>query len=444
MIFAWEFTEDLLKPLGKFGGFFMLILGIMWIIYAVYETSRRESFKKRKVEDWNFDITKFLKALTYVGFIVGLLCLICGASGLLFDIPPSVAYETTTESGRNLFTSILLIVFGILTFVKPANDLPLASLIGVLAASAVVVTKDPEYGQNLDFHRAMQYTKNRMSTRIIKGRDFYKFLDRTGELDAVYCVGNTPNILVAAATSVKTGINELEIANALATTQVTKAKTVEVLIPAGCEVVLEGRVFMKDRADEGPFIDLTETYDVIREEPVFEVKKITHRKDPIWQALIPGALEHKVLMGMPREPTIFKTVNEAGVKCIDVNVNPGGSSWLHAIVKIDKKEEDDGKKAIHAAFQGHRSCKHVFVVDKDINIYDPLEVEWSMATRFQAERDLVDIGKEPGSSLDPSAEPGTKLTNKIGFDFTAPLKTKGKSFARAEFPQVDLRDYTEV
>ncbi len=315
---------------------------------------------------------------------------------------------------------------------------------GRYISSAVVVTKDPEYGQNLDFHRAMQYMKNRMSTRIIKGRDFYKFLERTGEVDAVYCVGNTPNILVAAATSVKTGINELEIANALSPTQVTKAKTADVLIPAGCEVVLEGRVFMKDRADEGPFIDLTETYDVIREEPVFEVKKITYRKDPIWQALIPGALEHKVLMGMPREPTIFKTVNEAGVKCIDVNVNPGGSSWLHAIVKIDKKEEDDGKKAIHAAFQGHRSCKHVFVVDKDINIYDPLEVEWSMATRFQAERDLVDIGKEPGSSLDPSAEPGTKLTNKIGFDLTAPLKTKGKSFTRAEFPQVDLRDYTEV
>ncbi len=312
---------------------------------------------------------------------------------------------------------------------------------GRYISSAVVVTKDPEYGQNLDFHRAMQFSKNRMSTRIIKGRDFYKFLERTGEVDAVYCIGNTPNILVGAATSVKTGINELEIANALAPTQVVKAKSVDVLIPAGCEVVLEGRVFMKDRSDEGPFIDLTETYDVIRDEPVFEVRKITHRKNPIWQALIPGALEHKVLMGMPREPTIFKTVNEAGVKCIDVNVNPGGSSWLHAIVKIEKKEEDDGKKAIQAAFQGHRSCKHVFVVDKDINIYDPLEVEWSMATRFQAERDLVDIGKEPGSSLDPSAEPGTKITNKIGFDLTAPLKTKGKSFARAKFPKVDLKDY---
>ncbi len=314
---------------------------------------------------------------------------------------------------------------------------------GRYISSAVVVTKDPEFGQNLDFHRAMQFAKNRMSTRIIKGRDFYKFLERSGEVEAAYCVGNTPNILVAAATSVKTGINELEIANALSKTEVTKAKTLDLLIPAGCEVVLEGKVIMADRSTEGPFIDLTETYDIERDEPVFEVKTISHRKNPIWQALVPGALEHKVLMGMPREPTIFKSVNEAGIKCLDVNVNPGGSSWLHAIVRIDKQNEEDGKKAIHAAFAGHRSCKHVFIVDKDIDIYNPLEVEWSMATRFQAERDLVDIGKEPGSSLDPSAEPGTKITNKIGFDFTAPLVTKGKSFARAEFPKVNLKDYLE-
>ena len=314
---------------------------------------------------------------------------------------------------------------------------------GRYISSAVVVAKDPEFGQNLDFHRAMQFEKNRMSTRIIKGRDFYKFLERSGEVETAYCIGNTPNILVAAATSVKTGINELEIANALAKTEVTKAKTFDLLIPAGCEVVLEGKVFMADRATEGPFIDLTETYDIEREEPIFEVKTITHRKNPIWQALVPGALEHKVLMGMPREPTIYKSVNEAGVKCLDVNVNPGGSSWLHAIVRIDKHNEDDGKKAIHAAFAGHRSCKHVFVVDKDIDIYNPLEVEWSMATRFQAERDLVDIGKEPGSSLDPSAELGTKITNKVGFDFTAPLVTKGKSFTRAEFPKVDLKEYMD-
>jgi UbiD family decarboxylase len=314
---------------------------------------------------------------------------------------------------------------------------------GKYISSAVVVTRDPEYGQNLDFHRAMQISNNKMTTRIVEGRDFYKFLERNGEVEAAFCVGNTPNVLVAAATSVQTGIDELYIANALEKMRVTKAKSVNLIIPADCEVVLEGRVFMKERAAEGPFIDLTGTFDVVRQEPVFEIHKITHRKNPIWQALLPGALEHQVLMGMPREPTIFKKVTETGVRCLDVNVNPGGCSWLHAIVKIDKKNEDDGKKAILAAFAGHTSCKHVFVVDKDIDIYDPLQVEWSMATRFQADRGIVNKGKEPGSSLDPSAEPKTKITNKVGFDLTAPLITKGKSFARAEFPKVDLKKYIE-
>jgi hypothetical protein len=138
LIFAWDFKENLLIPLGKLGGFFMLLLGIIWLIYAIYETKRRKSFKKRKVEDWDFDITKLLKSLTYLGFIIGLLCILSGVSGLMFDIPPSIAYANF-ENSRNLFTSIILIVVGILTFVKPANDLPLASIIGMLVSSLVVV-----------------------------------------------------------------------------------------------------------------------------------------------------------------------------------------------------------------------------------------------------------------------------------------------------------------
>jgi UbiD family decarboxylase len=121
-----------------------------------------------------------------------------------------------------------------------------------------------------------------------------------------------------------------------------------------------------------------------------------------------------------------------------VHVNPGGCSWLHAIVQIDKQAEADGKRAIAAAFAGHRSCKHVYVVDGDIDIYDPLAVEWAMATRFQADRDLILLPREPGSSLDPSSEPGTHLTAKAGFDLTKPMETRGKDFSKAAFPNVDL------
>ena len=312
---------------------------------------------------------------------------------------------------------------------------------GNYISSAVVVTRDPDYGQNLDFHRAMQYSKDKFATRIVKGRHFYKFLEKNGEVEVAFCIGNTPNILIAGATSVDIGVDELTIANALEPIKVVKANSVDLLIPAEAEFVLEGKVYFEERHAEGPFVDLTETLDIIREEPVFEVKKITHRKEAIWQALLPGALEHKILMGMPREPTIFNKVNATGVKCLDVNISPGGSSWLHAIVKIDKKTEEDGKKAIEGTFAGHTSCKHVFIVDKDINIYDPLSVEWAMATRFQGDTRMIIKDKEPGSSLDPSAEPGTKMTTKIGFDLTKPLVIKGKSFDIAEFPKVDVKKY---
>lgn len=261
-------------------------------------------------------------------------------------------------------------------------------------------------------------------------------------MDAVLVVGNSPNVLLAAATSIATEQDEIEIANSLEPLKLVKAKTCDILIPADSEFVLEGRI-LNEKADEGPFVDLTETYDFVRQEPVFEVRKITHRHDAIWHGLLPGKLEHRILMGMPREPTIFKKVNEAGVKCLDVSVNPGGCSWLHGIIQIDKQSEDDPKKAIDAAQAGHKSMKHVFIVDKDIDISDPLQVEWAMSTRFQADKDLVIKEKQIGSSLDPSAVPGTKETCKVGFDLTAPVGEERKKFERAEFPKVNIQDFLE-
>jgi UbiD family decarboxylase len=104
-------------------------------------------------------------------------------------------------------------------------------------------------------------------------------------------------------------------------------------------------------------------------------------------------------------------------------------------VQIKKRSEEDGRRAIAAAFAGHRSLKHAFVVDEDVDPYDPAAVEWALATRFQADRDLVIVGREPGSSLDPSAEGERSLTCKVGFDLTAPRGSSGKSFERAAFPR---------
>jgi len=313
---------------------------------------------------------------------------------------------------------------------------------GNYISSGVMLSCHPVHGQNADFHRLMQISKNEMAVRVVRSRHFDAFLQDRRQIDVAVCIGCAPNVLAAAATSVAIGVNELEIANAIEPLEVVRAKTVDVLIPAESEFVLEGTVYLDRVHAEGPFVDLTETYDIIRNEPVFEIKLITHRQDAIWHALLPGALEHKLLMGMPREPTIFRKVSEV-VRCLDVNINPGGCSWLHAIVQIDKQHDDDGKKALEAAFAGHRSAKHIFVVDSDIDIYNPLEVEWAMATRFQGNQDMIILDRAPGSILDPSSEPGTHDTTRVGFDLTCPLETKGKSFQKALFPQVDLKRFLE-
>lgn len=312
---------------------------------------------------------------------------------------------------------------------------------GRYITSGVVIVKDDELGQNISFHRCMQIGKDRFSIRILP-RHLHEFIQRNGgEIEAALCIGCGANVLLAAATSVELGKSELDIAAALEPLNVVKCLTTDILVPADAEFVMEGIITTKEQYVEGPFRDLTQTMDIVREQPVFIVKKITHRKDAIWHALLPGGLEHKILMGTPREPTIFKEVNRV-CRCLDVNINTGGCSWLHAIIQIEKKNEDDGKKAIEAAFRGHSSLKHAFVVDSDINIYDPVDVEWAMATRFQGDKDILVIGRQPGSSLDPSADARTRLTMKMGFDLTKPVRPmNGKNFEKVKFPKINKEDY---
>ena len=139
LIYQFDFTEGFLRPLAEFAGFFTLILGVMWLVYAIYETKRRGSVKKRKVEDWNFDVTKLLKFLTYFGIVIGILSILSGVGGLILDQAPSVAYASNTQDAKSMFVSIFLIIIGVFTLLKPLNDLPISSVIGILLASIVVV-----------------------------------------------------------------------------------------------------------------------------------------------------------------------------------------------------------------------------------------------------------------------------------------------------------------
>lgn len=314
---------------------------------------------------------------------------------------------------------------------------------GYYIASAVVITRDPELGPNMCYHRLLRLDKTHFAARIVERRGTHTAMSKTsGDLPVAICIGVSLPVHLAASMSPPPGVDEMAVAHALAPTPVVKCLTNDLYVPADAEIVLEGRITAV-RHREGPFMDLTETMDIEREQPVIEIDLITHRRDPIFHALLPGGLEHKTLMGMPKEPTIFAEVNKV-TRCTGVAITPGGASWLHAVVQIEKQGPDDGRLAIAAAFKGHGSLKHVWVVDTDVDLYDPLAVEWALATRFQADRDLVLLEKQPGSSLDPSGlhVPGQKsLTAKLGFDCTIPWGADRSKFTKGQYGQVDLTAY---
>ncbi len=314
---------------------------------------------------------------------------------------------------------------------------------GAYVTSAVVIVDDPEYGRNMAYHRLLRLSRREFATRLIENRGTYNaWIKSDGDLPCSICVGLPLQVSLAGAMSPPAGVDELSIANALVPTPLVPCRTANLAVPAEAELVLEGRI-TKRLVSEGPFPDLTETMDIVREQPVIEIDCVTRRHDPIYHALLPGGLEHKLLMGMPREPTIYAEINQVA-DCTNVLITPGGASWLHAVVQINKRGPDDGRQAIEAAFRGHNSLKHVVVVDTDVDISDPHQVEWAIATRFQAGKDLVVLSDQPGSSLDPSGiqTRGEKArTAKMGLDATVPWGKERTGFDRVGYAPVDAGEW---
>jgi UbiD family decarboxylase len=328
---------------------------------------------------------------------------------------------------------------------------------GPYITSGVAIIRDPDYGRNASYHRLMQIGPRTFAARVVEGRGtdtaWRKAIAAGRDLEVAVCLGVPIHVLLAAAMSPAKGTDELAVAQALAPTPLVRCAVVDLEVPAECEAVLEGRITSRLDA-EGPFIDLTETWDVVRQQPVIEIDCITHRQEPIYHALLPGGLEHRLLMGLPREPTIFQAVSEVA-DCRAVSITPGGMSWLHAVVQINKRGPEDGFLAIEAAFRGHGSLKHVVVVDDDVDPFDPAAVEWAIATRFQADRDLRVFEDQPSSSLDPSAKlvPGQKARSaKMGLDATIPWTdaagrpldpAEREGFHKVRYQGVDLACYLD-
>lgn len=310
---------------------------------------------------------------------------------------------------------------------------------GAYITSGVVFARDEEHGRNASIHRMLVIDDNHIAIRLVERHlhAFYTNKEEKNEaLEIAIAIGLHPSVLFASSYSFNSFEDELALAGALAGEPVTlaKCKSVDLRVPSEAEIVIEGKILPGERTEEGPFTDITGTYDIVRKQPVIEVTKISVKRDAIYPALVPSSVEHRLLMGMPREPSIYHEVSKvADVK--NVVLSEGGCSWLHGFVSIKKRSEDEPEEAIEAAFKGHRSMKHVVIVDDDIDIFSPEEVEFAIATRFQAHRDAHIFRNVKGSSLDPSAE-RSAITTKIGIDATKPLG-KEEEYEKARIPEVN-------
>jgi len=365
------------------------------------------------------------------------------------NVSNSALYKTMIEAYRDPVYPKIVDDGPVMENVREPNLLEIPALThyerdaGPYITAAVVAARSLDGRiENVSIHRLLVLDKNHLAIRLVP-RHLHKLWETAKnegyDLDVGIAIGVHPAVMLAAASSPPFGVSEFGIANKLlkGNLKLLKCKSVEAYVPYDAELVLEGKILRDKEVPEGPLVDMTGTYDVQRMQPVIEVTRIMHRNNYIYQALLPGGPEHRLLMGLPREVAIYESVSKVVPTVKAVNLSEGGCGWLHAVISIEKQTDGDAKNAILAAFAAHGSLKHVIVVDSDIDVYEPKSVEWALATRFQADEDLIIIRNVRGSTLDPSADQQSGLTTKLGVDATMPLSKPKGGFEKAQIPPTE-------
>ena len=314
---------------------------------------------------------------------------------------------------------------------------------GPFITSSIIHARNPETKrQNSSFHRLMPIDGTHLSVRMVEGRHLHRcFMDAKehGEdLKVAITVGVHPAVSIAGAYQAEWGKDELSIANSLMDNKLTLTSLPfsNLTVPSDTEIVMEGRI-LQDRTHPEWMVEMLQTYDYRRLQPVFELERLYYRNSPIFHDILSGYAEHRLLMGMPIESKLDGELKKAFKQTRQVSMTAGGCNWLHAVVQIKKRSESDGKKIIKKTFELHRSLKQVTIVDDDIDLNDADAVEYAMATRFQADKDIIILKKVRGSSLDPSSDQKKLQTAKMGIDATKSLSKRPEGFELAKIPGLD-------
>src|SRR3954454_3528841 len=262
---------------------------------------------------------------------------------------------------------------------------------GAYITAGLLIARNPATGvQNVSIHRLQLSGPNRLGVLLLPRHTlaFYETAERAGQpLDVAIVVGVDPLTLLASQAIAPLDFDELTIAGALhgAPLPVVKCLSSELRVPAEAEIVIEGQLLPQVREPEGPFGEFPQYYGERASRHVIEIGAVTHRRDAMFHTIVGGGLEHLLLGGIPREATLLAHLRRSFPDVRDVHLARGGICRYHLYVQIAKRQEGEARNVMMGAFAGHYDVKHVIVVDDDVDIHNPAEVEWAVATRFQAD-----------------------------------------------------------
>jgi 2,5-furandicarboxylate decarboxylase 1 len=329
--------------------------------------------------------------------------------------------------------------------VRHAGPLDIASLLPVLThyagdggpfvTTGVVLCTDPATGRRgMGIHRMMAKGGNRMGILLANPplSAFHATAEATGRpLDIAVALGVEPALLIAAVVkSGPQGPDKMEMAGALrgAPVDLVRAETVAVDVPARAEIVIEGRVLPGVREAEGPFGENTGYY-FSNVSPVVEVTAVTHRRDFIYPALCPWTADVDSLLSLAAGTELLGQLRTqmGGIADLDLTT---GTCGFSAVIALDKARPTDVRRLIHLALAMDRRLKLVTVVDADVDIRNPREVAWALATRFQPDRDTVILSGMEGYVIDPSCG-SAGIGSRMGMDAT---RGSGAEFDKITIP----------
>jgi 2,5-furandicarboxylate decarboxylase 1 len=317
---------------------------------------------------------------------------------------------------------------------------------GRYITSGVVIARDPETGvYNASFHRLQLLGPDRVALKLDQGRHLRTLWDKAGArgeaLEIAIVIGGDVALTYAA---VSLGAmlplegDELEAASGLrgAPLELVPCRTVDLAVPADAEIVIEGALQTDQFVEEGPFVEFLKLYSEVGPSPVVEVRALTHRHDAIYYA-IPGA-ESGMLRKFILEAGILKEIQRAVPIVRDVDLTPGGLARFHIVIAVHKRSAaDEGlqRNAIFAAIAALKDIDQIVVVDDDIDIHNPADVEYALATRFEAGQDLLLLPGARGHEYILVSDHG--IRTKMGLDATVPVERR-EEFQRARYAAADL------